>query len=266
MTFLIVGSAAAKHHIPTWREPKDLDVFSPSETLQGADRFWHEDFEAIWPSRPAGLLQPRTDRYATVDELYTIKMSHIYWRLKNGSWQKHKGDLILLKEAGAKLIPDLHTALYKVWEKEYGKKIIDLNQDKVSFFGDAVRRKYDHDSVHYSVSYFPHPMYTHFLKDGEEVAMDMKEVWAAPFDDQVRLFREEIYATALERKVIPSNYTVSPLSAYQYALQLTVTNLTKGRSARFIAENLDIFDRPDVNYVQVHKDKAHMLIPFEEGK
>jgi len=259
MTFLIVGSTAAKRHIPTWRDPQDLDAFTdamPKVNAGGVDAYWAEEFEEIWGGE---------SRCATLDELYTIKMSHIYWRLDNGSWRKHKNDLIALKKHGATLLPDLHDTLYKVWERDHGKKIIDLNQDKASFFGDAVRRKYDHDSVHYSVSYFPHPMYTFFLKDGEEVAMDMQKVWSAPFEDQVRLFREEIYATALERKVIPSNYTVSPMRAYQYALQLTITNLTKGRSARFIAENLDIFDRPDVDYVGVHMSKSHMLIPFEEG-
>lgn len=252
MTFLIVGSEAANFQFRgEWpRTPKDFDVFSP-DAMDDTDVFWAPEFEELWGGQ---------ERFATIDELYTIKMSHIYWSLKNGSWQKHKGDLIFMKKRGAKVIDSLHSTLYKVWEREYGKKIIDLNQDKAMFFGDAVRRKYDHDSVHYSVSYFPHPMYTHFLKDGEEVAMDMQKVWSAPFDDQVRLFREEIYATALERKVIPSNYTISPMRAYQYALQLTITNLTKGRSARFIAENLDIFDRPDVDYVQVHKSKADMLI------
>jgi len=261
MTFLIVGSEAARYNLfPVWtRDVKDLDAFTddPASWHDGpVDSYWAEEFEAIWGGER---------RYATLDELYTIKMSHIYWRLNNGSWQKHKGDLIFFKKHGAQLIPELHNTLYKVWERDHGKKIIDLNQDKASFFGDAVRRKYDHDSVHYSVSYFPHPMYTFFLKDGEEVAMDMQKVWSAPFEDQVRLFREEIYATALERKVIPSNYTVSPMRAYQYALQLTITNLTKGRSARFIAENLDIFDRPDIDYVGVHMSKSHMLIPFEEG-
>lgn len=258
MTFLIVGSSAARYHLgDTFRTPKDYDVFTDDELATDVDGYWHDSFSELFGT---GY------RIATLDELYTIKMSHIYWRLNNGSWQKHKSDLITFKRAGAQLIPSLHNSLYKVWEEDHGKKVIDLNQDKAAFFGDAVKRKYDHDSVHYSVSYFPHPMYTHFLKDGEEVAMDMKKVWAAPFDDQVRLFREEIYATALERKVIPSNYTVSPMRAYQYALQLTITNLTKGRSAKFIAENLDIFDRPDVDYVKVHKSKAHMLIPFEEGK
>jgi len=257
MTYLIIGSTAAHQRFDNWREPKDLDVFtdSPLPGMKSVDDFWHPSFSEIWGPGRRGL--------ASKDELYTIKLSHIYWDLRNGSWEKHAYDLVQMKAQGAQLDLDLHKRLYTVWEERYGKKQVDLDMDKADFFDDAVPRRYDHDSVHYSVAYGDHPMYEDFLKDGEEIMMDMKKIWAAPFDQQVRLFREEIYATALERKVIPSNYTASPHAAYAWALKRTITSLTKGKSARFIAENLDIFRKPDVDYVQRHKDQAHKLIPFE---
>jgi hypothetical protein len=254
MTYLIIGSTALYRHIGG-RVPKDLDVFTDNPVRKTDDDFWHPSFHGIWG--------PNEERYATLDELYSIKMSHTYWSLKNGSWEKHVFDLIRMKEAGAKLDLGIHKILYDVWTERYGAKRVDLDMDKADFFDDAVPRTYDHDSVHYSVAYGDHPMYEDFLKDGEEIMMDMKKIWAAPFEDQVRLFREEIYATALERKVIPSNYTASPHAAYAWALKRTITSLTKGKSARFIAENLDIFRKPDVDYVQRHKDQAHKLIPFE---
>jgi len=196
-----------------------------------------------------------------VAELYTIKVSHAYWALKNGSWWKHAQDIVWLKQRGAHLIPSMHDVLYRVWERDFGKKVIDLNMDKADFFDDAVPRKWDHDSVHYSVAYGDYPLYEDFLKDGEEIAMDMKKVWSASFETQVRLFREEIYATALERTMIPTDYRFSPRRAYAMALQKTVTNLTKGRSATFLVDNLDTFMQPDVDYVKRHKDRAHMLVP-----
>jgi hypothetical protein len=259
--YLVIGSEAMRHWFgDDVRLPKDIDVFTDLPQAPTIDTFWHPSFEDIFPNAHSA-------RYATVEELYTIKMSHIYWDLPNGSWNKHKGDLIFLERQGVTLDLQMHNALYKVWEEKHGKKRVDLDMDKASFFDDAVPRVYDHDSVHYSVAYGDAPLYESFLKDGEEINIDMKKVWAAPFETQVKLFREEIYATALERVVIPKNYRCSPGAAYSWALRRTITSLTKGRSARFIAENLDIFSSPDVDYVKRHKENAHKLIKFErKGK
>lgn len=255
MTILVVGSEAARYQFGNeWpRVPKDFDVFTDEpEAFANADVYWAPEFRQLFGNDA---------RHATVAELYTIKVSHQYWSLKNGSWWKHAQDIVWLKEHGARLIPSMHDVLYRVWERDYGKKIIDLNMDKADFFDDAVPRKWDHDSVHYSVAYGDYPLYEDFLKDGEEIAMDMKKVWSAPFDTQVKLFREEIYATALERTLIPRDYKFSPRRAYAMALQKTITNLTKGRSATFLVDNLDTFMQPDVDYVKRHKERAHMLVP-----
>lgn len=256
--YLIIGSHAAKQHIPTWRTPNDLDVFTELQSVPRIDAYWHPSFVDIFPRYTDDHVY-----YATLDELYTIKVSHLYWDLRNNTWEKHAYDVVKLKQHGATLDLQMHNALYKVWEEKHGKKQVDLDMDKASFFDDAVPRLYDHDSVHYSVAYGDAPLYEAFLKDGEEINIDMKKVWAAPFEMQVKLFREEVYATALERKVIPSNYTCSPRAAYAWALKRTITSLTKGRSARFIVENLDTFMAPDVDYVRRHKDNAHKLIEFK---
>lgn len=258
MTFIVVGSTAARYHLgERWRDPKDFDVFMsrkkyPSEIL---DWYWDDAMFNVWHEDES--------RHATLDELYTIKLSHAYWELKNGSWNKHMTDAMLLKREGAVLMPSMHKVLYGIWERDHGKKTIDLNQDKAMFFDDAVKRTYDHDSIHYSVSYEDDPVYTTVLKDNSEVAIDMNKVKALPFDRKVQLYREEVYATALERIVIPKNYMCSPNAAYSWALRRTITRLTKGWSATFMADNFEVFRKPDVRYVDVHKSKAHKLIPIE---
>lgn len=253
MTYIIIGSTAAKRNLGSaWRPSKDLDVFSDQTDLQGVDRFWHPYMSLLWDEDEA--------RYTTIDELYTIKVSHLYWEGENGQWGKHFSDAWRLKEAfGAKLLSKMHDILYNVWEERFGKKRVDLNMDKSEFFDDAVKRTYDHDSVHYAVAYGERPVYESVWKDGENVAMDMRKVWALPFNLQVRLFREEIYATALERIIIPGKST-SPSYAYSWALRRVITSLTKGKSAKFIASNLDIFRRADVDYVQRFKDNRDKLI------
>lgn len=256
MTLLVVGSTALAHwYGEAVRPPKDLDVFSDN-LVTGAEVFWDDAFKLWLADKPEGA-------YATPDELITIKASHAYWDLRNGSWNKHMGDLLFLKQQGANILPELHDTLYGAWERHYGSKQVDLTKEANDFFKDAVKRIYDHDSIHDSVAYAEKPLYESVLKEGATVQVDMAKVRALPFDDQVRLFREEVYATALERKVIPSDYTCSPRWAYAWALRRTITSLTKGWSARFIVANYDVFYRPDVDYVARHQSRADRLIPLE---
>ena len=255
MRRLVIGSTALTHHIGGTRRPKDLDVFSP-DPAPNEEAFWHPDF-AAWIGEGA-------DRIATLNELYTIKVSHSYWELRNRTWDKHMADIVSLKRAGAIVDDGLHALLYRVWEETHGRKQVDLDQDATDFFSDAVTRKYEHDSIHASVAYGDEPLYVRYLVPGETVRMDMTAVKAAPFPDQVRLFREEIYATALERWMIPKEYRWSPRRAYADALRKTITSLTKGWSARFIVENYEVFRTPDVDYVQHHKENSHKLMYLED--
>lgn len=219
-----------------------------------------ERYDIFWDDRLWTLVDALEDRFATPDELYTIKVSHAYWELKNGSWNKHMCDILELKKRGAKLIPEWHDLLYKIWEDLYGRKQVDLTKEADEFFADAVKRIYDHDSIHHSVAYNPgHPIYDDCLKDGKTVQTDMTKVWAMPFERVVQMFREEVYVTALERLVIPNRYTYSPGAAYQWALRRTITSLTKGKSAQFMVENFDAFCRPDMDYVKHHLDNKNYL-------
>ncbi|WP_445177121.1 DUF7275 domain-containing protein [Rhodococcus erythropolis] len=247
---LVIGSTALNEHLPT-RQPKDRDVFSPSKI---------EDSDSFWDKRLATWIPPGTDRSATLNELYTIKVSHSYWELRNGSWNKHMYDIVAMKRAGAELDLELHNLLYAIWEDRYGRKVVDLSQESDEFFTDAVGRRYVHDTLHESVAYGDRPLYESVLRDGHSVAMDMGKLRALPFEDQVRLFREEIYVTALERQLIPNGYRYSPSAAYAWALRRTVTSLTKGWSARFLVENFDVFRRPDVDYVGLHLSNTHKLV------
>ena len=172
-------------------------------------------------------------------------------------------DQVALKEHGAQLDQGLHDLLYRVWEEKHGSKRVNLVMTKDDFFRDAVKRVYVHDSIHESVAYGDEPMYAKVLADGHSVKMDMAKVWALPEEEIIRLFREEVYATALERWVIPSGYKFSPRLAYAKALKKTITSLTKGRSAQFISERFSEFRVPDFDYVGHHLDRGHHLIRLE---
>ena len=256
---LVVGSHALKWNGLDLRDPKDWDVFCPGAPeikiwphKGRGDVFWHESFEEWIPEG--------TNRHATLDELYTIKASHQGWELKNGSWNKHAYDLIMLKRAGAKILDPLYANLYKVWEGLHGKKVMNLDQDKSEFFDDAVRRTYDHDSLHESVAYGDRPVYESILKEGATVDVDSRKLWALNHESLVRLFQEEIAVTALERIVVPRNYKGSPGAAWLWATRRTVTSLTKGKSSRFLIDNLETFMKPDPEYVQRHLRNKDRLV------
>jgi len=251
MTTLVIGSHAMKMLGVGNRTPKDFDVFSDAPG-PAEDAFWHDSFRD-W-------IGEGRSRWATLDEIYTIKVSHAQWDLVNHTWEKHVYDIVQLKRAGAVLDLELHKLLYKVWEQEHGVKVMDLDQDKRDFFDDAVRRTYDHDSLHDSVAYGEHPVYTEVLKDGAEVDIDMKKMKALPLERFVDLIKEEIFVTALERIVVPRNYVVSPGAAYWWAFRRTATSLTKGWTARTIMDNAELFLTPGSDYIGRHILKSHRLV------
>lgn len=257
MTRIVIGSTALKHHMP-WLtlEPKDLDTFNSDggPIDRSEDSFWDDRLDDWFQG---------DRRMVTLDELYTIKVSHAQWDIKNDTWTKHAGHIMEMQRYGACLIHELHDLLYKIWIDHHGPKKMTFSESE-EFFDDAVVRKYDHDSLHESVAYGSHALYIDFLKPGRSVAMDMGKVWASEHDEIVRLFREEIYATALERIVVPRDYRVSPGFAYRWALRRTITSLTKGKSSLWLLQNLKDFWSPNDpygdNYVHRHLRKSDKLI------
>jgi hypothetical protein len=262
---ILVGSTALKHHMPDIREPKDLDYLlvnpTPEELEllnegQGVDVFTHPDLSKWnWSGEVPSL-----------DELYTLKVSHSFWELKNGSWDKHMFDVVKMSEAGAKFIPELHAILYPIWVEKHGVKKANLELAPDEFFNPHVQRKYDHDSVHASVAYRESgiPLFNEILRDGHQVAVDRAKFEAMPLETKFQLVREEVYATALERRLIPSNYTLNPRVGYAYALRRTITSYTKGWFPLFIVLNFGELRKPDVNFVQIHHENANRLIPFDD--
>lgn len=243
----LIGSQALNLYMDV--DPKDTDYFSDTPT-PGAETFYHpllEDWD--WGD------------VATLDELYTIKVSHSYWDLNNGSWLKHIFHQTKMKDAGAVLILELHKLLYKIWEDIHGKKKANLEQSPEDFFNSNVSRVFEHDSIHASVAYHDGiPLFNRILRDNHEVAVDKGKFDALGWDTKLELVREEVYATALERLIIPSDYTYSPVQAYNWAMKKTITSFTKGWFPLFISDNFSSLRKPDLDYVSVHKNNQDRLV------
>lgn len=257
---VLIGSKALEKYIDIGREAKDTDYFATDVKVKGEDNFYHPLLET-WD----------WGEVATLDELYTIKVSHSYWILKNNSWGKHIVDIINMKKNGAQLIPELHDILYKVWEETHGVKKVNLNQEPEEFFNKNITRKYEHDSVHAAVAYGDFPLFNLILKDNHPVAVDKKKFNSLDEETKHKLIREEIYATACERIIIPAldmtvqerhlnKTSTNPKRAYDIMLRKLITSLSKGWFPLYILDNIGDLIKPDVDYVQRLKDNEDKLI------
>lgn len=247
----LIGSQAAKHWFPDFREPNDIDYHSAAP-VDNEDR----DYDIFVDKR---LSAWDWGEIATPSELYTMKVSHSFWEIGN-TWQKHMSDIVFFQRKGVEFNRELYDILVPIWKDLHGRKRTSLAQNAKNFFGDAVVRKYDHDSVHASIAYYDTPLYESILVPGEEVMTDSKKFFSMDKDTQLKLVREEVYATALERILIPKNYKGSPTAAYAWALRRTITSLFKNEWALWTVLNYDTLARPDCDYVARHHAKADKLI------
>lgn len=253
MPKILIGSRALKY----WfggsfdRTPNDTDYFS-TEEVEGAEVFWHPKLaEYDW----------LYNGIATPIELYTIKVSHAFWFHGDRKWWKHMHDVKFLQDKGHNhLVPELYDILYDVWVERHGKKKAFLNVPADEFFNPNVDRIYDHDSIHRSIAYYDRPLFERILKDGHEVMVDRNKFEALSLEDKFKLVREEVYATALERVLIPRNYVPSPRGAYNYAMRKTITDFSKGWFPKFIVLNWNQLYKPDVEYLKIHLENKDRLI------
>lgn len=260
---ILIGSEAALQHGISLRhnQPADVDLFS-TEKEWGNHLTEHYEGRTVEVFHHPNLNSYQwRDRTANLDELYTIKMSHSYWKLRNNSWGKHVKDMAFLKREGAKLIPELHDLLYTIWEEKHGKKSANLEQNADEFFNSSVERLYEHDSIHAAVAYHNGvPLFNQILRDGHDVAVDRSKFESLSSINKLELVREEVYATALERKLIPSDFTLNPNDAYSYALTQTITSYSKGWFPTFILDNYESLRLPVDNYVETFMKNKHHLV------
>lgn len=253
MTKILIGSRAMQYWFEEsfYRKLNDTDYFS-TEKIEGADTFWHPSLsEYKWMH----------DSVATPTELYTIKASHAFWFHGDRKWWKHMNDIKFLQDRGMKyIVPELYDILYPIWEGLHGRKKAFLNTSAEEFFNPNVDRIYDHDSIHRSIAYYDRPLYERILLDGHDVMVEQSKFEALSHDDKLRLVREEVYATALERVLIPKNYMPSPRGAYNYAMRKTITSFSKGWFPKFIVLHWNELDKPDVDYMRIHQENKDRLI------
>ncbi len=237
---IIVGSTALEQFNMQRSKPKDVDMwFCEGESQEGFAGDLHHIPKHIYE------IIPKIGSFATADAIYTIKCSHFAWDVK---WEKTKLDILWLKANYCELIPELYLELKKYWEEVHGgKEFLSLNKSKDEFFNDGVKYVYDHDYLHELVAHPYPPVYTHCLKDEQDVLIDKGKFDCMSKDMQIKMFKEEITVIAIERWLVHNNST-SWFEAYNLSLKKTITNLTKNWACDFIIHNLEEFIKPEYKY------------------
>ena len=200
---------------------------------------------------------------------YVLKLSHaefdIHWSKTINDIQRMKKCFVMNNalKPHTKLFPeevfdsldikykDLFFALKAYWAiKHKDKKHVNLNMPKNEFFNEHVKRKYDHDYLHQMVAYYDQPMFKRCLKDGHDVMLDLVKFEQLSFDDKLKICREEIYVLALERILIPNNFSSCEHQAYRITLKNLVTKMSTKWFPTFIADNYNYLYKFDVNYMK----------------
>ena len=191
---------------------------------------------------------------ATLDELYTLKMSHRYLK-DSPHFRKTRNDILLMRVLGASIFDP-------TWFKEreyetYWYKHPKLNVKKKDFFtGDGVQYVYDHDDIHMAMAHLRDwtdgdsysnpslrvPAYRLYMMDGSEVQCSRKKFFEA--NEGIRLYGvlEEAQVLALERSQIPFRGKVDPRRSFDIALQKVCTSITSGWFREFAWENYSLIE------------------------
>lgn len=241
-----------KFWFPEAREPKDIDFINPNSQLMSREEnnLWIPEFEEI-------LKINKNPKYIDPDLLLNLKSSHFGYDIH---WQKTAADILFLKSKGCRLDRELYKSLAEGWKRVHGEKWAKLKDKKAGeFFADNVIRKYVHDDIHEAVAVYDEPLYYRMLERRDSVKCLESKFNEISFEDQILLTKEEVWVTALERYLIPSDFTDSPKLAYAKSLKKLITTMSgggaKGWFKLFMIDNFDkLYKNDDESYIERFKN------------
>lgn len=187
----------------------------------------------------------------SLDVLYAIKMTHRFKR-DITHFEKTRRDILHMESEGAKIPEDLQD-----WYKRRLKETLDfkspsLNQDKASFFTDAVDYYWDHDSIHEVVARGHRPAYMEYKIPEEDVKCSRELFEECSFQSRLNGVIEEATVLAIERSIYPYYWDKPEMweSVYRMSLLKVCTTITSGWFRDFAWRNysaaLTEFDAGDI--------------------
>lgn len=174
--------------------------------------------------------------YASLNLLYTLKMSHRYLR-NSPFFLKTMHDIEIMQYFGAKLEDEYADFYAQRCKNTYSYRHPNLNTNKKQFFSDVDLYEYDHDEIHKIIAIDGEPAYIKYAIPGKEV-LSSKEMFFS-LDERTRLLGglEETLVLALERSQIPNDFKPAPEASFLKSLEKVCTNITSGWFREFCWEN-----------------------------
>ena len=240
---IIIGSHAAKYYFPDFpRTPKDLDYLCRTQEIKDSFVSSREfDYSYYGPSS-AVIVEKSNGLYAEPEVLYAQKAAQFGF---DSVWyDKTAHDILFFQRKGLQLNNEWYNLLFADFLAFYGPKWATLtNKDSKSFFEDAVKRKYNHDSIHEAVAHYKEPLYFRILKNpsSSSVTCSKNKFAALDWEDRIKLVKEEVFVTALERFLVPQDFKTSFNRAYAISLKKLITTMSSasggGWFKKFMIEN-----------------------------
>lgn len=253
---LIFGSRAMRYWFPDSREPNDTDYISRQNLISKTEQhYWVPSFQFI-------LDNNKDDSFIDPDLLFTVKLSHFGWNIH---WEKTKSDIIFLSRKGLRPNVELYRSLVKDWREIHGKKTVSMRgKNSKTFFEDAVKRKYNHDSLHEAIAFYKKPLYFRILKDPEteSVVCSKEKFDQLSESDKVLLVLEETWVTALERFLIPTDFTYGSRLGFHHALKKMATTMSSGWMREYVHFNLDKI----IKQSNIEQEKIINKFKYEQEK
>ncbi len=256
---VIIGSRACKFWFPDSRTPKDWDYLweGPTQKLKNEEGEV-EEYHNVNELRGNRLIYDMTEKtgdvsYAPPELLYSLKVSTIFF--VPHFFEKTAHDLMFFQQKGVKHNEELYNILYEDFKAFHGRRA-NLRKTNEDFFKDNVQRKYVHDDIHRAVAYYDAPLYERCKPDPNSAYVSEKMFNQLRHSDKIRMCREEIFTTALERVLIPNNLRGSILGAYRNACKQLICSMTAGWFPKFIVLNWLELNRPDGHdFVNLFKER-----------
>lgn len=294
LLMLLIGSRATAFHFTEHRPQKDWDIICSyqefvvwlaanlhcvkrkrlrddnSKVIIIDQQDTYFEFEFARPNHSADmLLQLETGVtidlpnglhavVASPEALFMTKKSHVHLPIK---WPKNIEDYHFLKNRiGDTSYLEAYLKLRKTeMSKVFQERTINLNMKNEDFFmksNKSVKRYYEHDDLHAATCYYGEPLYDQLKIDKTKALIDRALFDKLSFQDKLRTVREECYAIALERRIIPAieaGEAYDSQGAFMYALERISTTLTKGWFREFAIENYPEIKVLDKDYVTAFK-------------
>lgn len=232
--FIIIGSVAAKHWFPDFRQPNDFDIVTPIDS----SCIKTNKFVDIQSHRLFDLIVDASDNktFADPDVLLTLKLSHVHY--DTVFFSKSINDIIFYQKHGCQVIEPLYKELAVLWNEIRPSKVKLKGVRVDEFFTSTVTRKYDHEWLHELVAFNARPLHERIRPDLTSVHCDYDMYMQLSKQQQAELALEELMVIAIERGKLTNKSTfIDIIQAMTNAIRLLITSISRGWFSRYYAEN-----------------------------